>query len=325
MSATIEYPSIADNPDGLDTVLSKEQPVPNEQVYLELQPTLELLYHDKGLPAWCVVCDKRVPDQCMENVDKHVMEQIDGILDSIVARGLDTHNKVDHGLRTWAKKIILLANRRRLIQGYPAFSQASLVMLTHEIWYTDHLHFQHVRKTGESYARTHLFESVINGIVYGGVCTELEIIAILRHDDYEDLHSVTIKSRNGRTQKRRLLPNRKEFLLCDKLYLEQAMQFLNGDSKEHSIFAKIEIFRDNLHTCVEDLTKEKKANLPKEHEDTYNARLLFQSARKHSFIILLIKFCERLHNLQTLTGHNDVEKEKRIVRMSARIFLPMAK
>jgi len=85
----------------------------------------------------------------------------------------------------------------------------------------------------------------------------------------------------------------------------------------------LRLFGENIASIVSGLTKLKGVKfMTKEEEDVVNIRKMF-TAMSEEFGVILVKLCDRLHNMRTL-GALPPDKQKRIALETMHIFAPIA-
>lgn len=227
-----------------------------------------------------------------------LLNYVDSILNDIQLKGFDTQNCVDTDLKFKIKKIILLLYRRRNGQGIKKYDEDAIRILVYECWYADHLHrMRSPRKSGELYSRSHLFGSVENAICDAGLTGLATLIAVLRHDDFEDLP--IHKPHRDRSK-----------LLCDQLYTPDFKNAATIDKKERILAQVAEI--------VTVLT-----NLKENEGDDFYKFLL--AINKKGIRAAIVRLFERTHNIDTLKGHANEEKQRRIAYRTINIHSRIAR
>ena len=165
----------------------------NQEVWEEaIKPDLDAADITGAIPEELILTDRRHTEKQKENrkvKEIKIMDRIDEELDQIRDQNLDTHHRIDENLRTWCKRLILLASKKRTEYGLDPYKIKDIKMDTREIWWTDHLHWDHARKSGRPYAREHIFDGYKNLITLAGLVGRISRTTMLRHDDKEDLQA----------------------------------------------------------------------------------------------------------------------------------------
>lgn len=250
-------------------------------------------FHD--LEEWQIIFDKREKINRSER-DADIVRQIDHNLNEILDRSLDVNNRIDDELRNAIVRIILAGDTRREIfdkhrvkkgKKLDLYTRSEIKILTYEIWETDNRHRNHLRKSGENYARTHLFSAVLNGIVDGGTTSLETIIALLRHDDLEDHKKIDIEHRED------------VVLLRDDLwnnYLDDADFPANHRSKGR----KISAMKKRVTALVEAVSNIKDEEKSKEENEEANFRRFLLAIKKYGQRPLRIRIYDRTHNIESI-------------------------
>ncbi len=241
---------------------------------------------------------------------KHLEEQAAGLfpfIDEVCGSIESEEGSIDQDLRNWMRRFVLHVTQVNEESGNRPYSRAELRVLIVELWHVDHLHGtgefgQTPRNDGTSYPRSHLFGSVLNAISLTGITDISLILALLHHDDYEDLSEL----HGPKTAPK---PDRSK-LLALHLY---GAQILPSDLPP-DFTGTPEEFLNNLqervHGLVESVTNMKRMDMGKSDQDILNIRALYGKVKDLGPFVLLIRACERLHNLGTLEGMRKARKAK---------------
>lgn len=202
----------------------------------------------------------------------------------------DVNQRIDQELISWVKRIVFYVTTINNESGFRPISNSELRILVWEMWYVDNLHGlsvhgQKERHDGTSYPRTHLFESLLNGLKFTGITDLAFLLALLHHDDLEDLSFHK--------------PDPSRDLLTDsERYRSTILQ--EGDMTSNT-FGQLNARLFDLVAGVTNLKKsgEKKPTEIKELETTKD---LIGKMLQYEPLVIVIRACERLHNLETLEG-----------------------
>lgn len=256
-------------------------------------------------PDHIIVDRRHTPEglEAQKAEDLRIMTKVDEALDEITSRELDTHHRIDSDLRTWCKQLILLANRKRKQYDLEPFTKEDITKDTRELWWTDHLHWDHARKSGRPYAREHIFDALRNLMIHTGLIGRVSRTVLLRHDDKEDL---AVHITNPEQLDRALLianPFDQEYEQEDKETVDKIRE-------------TIAILVDGLSQISGLATKDlKKA-------DGLRRLLKTMISHERGIIILAIKCAERLDNLEDIdTNYSD--RQKPIVEESILSYTPL--
>lgn len=282
----------------------------NSTVWEELQPQLEALDLRHGVPDWAVIHDERWKPLNLEFrriQENQVMAWTDEALDQIIGDGNDTYHRIDEDLRTQAKYLILLAQRRRSQYGMRLYNQRDVVMDTREIWWTDHLHWWHSRKGGDRkpYSRGHIMEACELMIIYTGLIGRKSRTGMLRHDDGEDLKKSPTPHHDPDIEK--------NLLVCNP-YIEEYRAL--GKEKFESVL-------DELEELTIALTKIKGLAGGRMEEALMATRRVLEAIGQGGLITLALKGADRLHNLRDIKTNPSAEAQSEIVTLSALMYAPL--
>ncbi len=257
-----------------------------------------------GLSDWMVIVDRRKKNPEREKRDEEIISFIDSTCSGIVERKIDQFNVLDDELRSWMIKIILMADRQRERQNLSPYSEDSILTLVYEIWYTAHLHRDNFRQSGENYAKSHLFESVINGIRDHAVSDIITIVSILRHDDLEDWKKLGFDK------------PRPDLLLCLHYY----EYLLNGEEMPSPIEDQIDNFRKKVISTVEAVSIYKKFSKERKQEKhELNFRRALKALVEYGVRPTKVRLAERKHNHETINAKPEDEAEG-YVRRSLSVY-----
>ena len=89
----------------------------NQEVWEEaIKPDLDAADITGAIPEELILTDRRHTEKQKENrkvKEIKIMDRIDEELDQIRDQNLDTHHRIDENLRTWCKRLILLASKKK--------------------------------------------------------------------------------------------------------------------------------------------------------------------------------------------------------------------
>ncbi len=282
----------------LETERAIEPSTRSNEVVLEgLEPELAVVDLTYDVPSWGVFYDARTPHPEQKNRHLEDMAYVDELLDSIQAKGLDAKGFIDEDLRTACKQTILLIQRRHDQFQTPPYSREEIRILVSEMQYVDYLHRVH-RKTqrddGTLYSREHLFKAVRNAIVSQGITDLVYLVAVLHHDDGEDLDfNEETEAGTGEVRKR-IQPNH---LLGESSFRTELEALLGPTFVGHFI----QVFREKVLHIDRGLTKEKNKRKSSEANEADNFRTLLEYTDR-DVLVVLARLVDRLHNLRTLEG-----------------------
>lgn len=259
--------------------------VENPNLSPEICAELKTLDYFHDLPKWAVLKDQRTEKGDRIDRDNFIVNKVDSLCDEIKNGDSAYAERIDDELTKWMYRILLMADRQRDRFGATRYSNDSIITLIYEIWYSDYLHRNHSRQSGENYARTHLFESVINAIRDEGVSDLYTIVSILKHDDLEDYADLGFDKEEP------------EKLLCIELYEDK----LSGEGKYSSVEIQMDTFRTEVLKAVKAVTLYNKGrSLDEKHGSNFRRSL--DSLRQHGFRPTKVRLGEREHNIKTLSG-----------------------
>lgn len=240
-------------------------------------------FHD--LPKWAVIVDRREKNPNRIKRDNSIIDFIDHTTSEIIENGIDEFNILDEDIRKWMIRIILMADHQRERMDLSPYVNDTILTLVYEIWYTVHLHRNNFRQSGENYAKSHLFESVIHAIRDQGVSDIFTIVSILRHDDLEDHKKLGFDK------------PRPDLLLC----LPKYQHLLTGDKMYSSVVKEVEHFRKEVFSTVEAVSIYKKfSNEEKEKKHELNVRRALEAFAKYGMRPTKVRIAERIHNQETI-------------------------
>lgn len=276
----------------------------------EIEKELNKLDSFAELPEWAVVIDRRPRNPERPKREKELVDLIEQYSNEISQEGHDEFGRVDKELKTWMMKIILAADRRREEYGLSLYSRDSVITLVYEIWYTDHLHRNHTRRSGDNYARTHLFGATMNAIVDTGVNSLSSIITLLRHDDLEDYKEMGFDK------------SRPDKLLCSELYLHK----LDGKEMKKSPEDEVSKLRSRVKSQVKALTNIKTEAAPKEVKELErekNFRQELANMFRYGYRAIRSRLNERSHNVDTIAT-NKADRRIPILEETLTVHLRVA-
>ena len=279
----------------------------NDELWPTLQENLNQVDITHGLEPWAIIKDEREkPDEEEELV---IMNKIDGWLNQIIQDGNDIHHRIDANLREWVKYLILLCFRQRKIYGI-GYPDESIQLDTRELWWTDHQHWDHARKSGEPYSRTHLFGAEENLITLTGLVGIMSRLIVRRHDDGEDLEVHHDEEGNPDPQNELFIcdPYSHEYKfdpkaladrvvwLTEKLYKLKVKKMDGSDERDRKLESAKAIIKI-LQTILEDIG---------------------------GILLVAVKGSERAHNQATIMT-NTPESRERITHETATVYAPLAR
>ncbi|MFA4814490.1 MAG: TGS domain-containing protein [Candidatus Gracilibacteria bacterium] len=279
----------------------------NEHVLEDLAPEMSLIDPTHDIPLEYVVYDGRTEDIQERLEDLADMRFVDEVFDSLRQSGVDTPGFIDEELRTWGKQMVLLIQRRHRQFHFSLYSHRDIRILVTEMFHVDLLHRLHrnkpLRDDGTLYSREHLFKSTRNAIVYEGITDLYYLVALLHHDDGEDLSEIHGVGKI----------NPELLLMAEHYELEPE----EADS--------IQVLRRGVEMIVRTLTKDQivhKSDLSTEED---NFRLLLERLEKE-VLVVLARLADRLHNLMTLEGKakRKPERAREIALTSLKVHARLA-
>ena len=224
---------------------------------------------------------------------------VDSVLKDIQTREedgqpLDVHGRVDAELAVSIKRVIYHIFRTNCELKGKDYTISQLRILIWEMWYVDHLHGvtdygQKLRNDGSSYSRSHLFGALLNAVTLTGITDLAFLLAILHHDDFEDLKKVH-PPRKPQKDKLMISEQYKEDLLDRKKMLKP--------------------MHDRLFNLVEGVTNIKGKDVSKRDQEVLNTVDLIRKMLDYEPLVMVVRLCDRLHNLQTLKGMREVGKNE---------------
>lgn len=260
----------------------------------ELQDMLE---QNEPKEEWQVLCDVRDKLKNNQETELQTLVYVDRTIKEIMAKNIEISPYADERMVVWCKKLLTLIQRRRFEQGRRLWTNDQMKIFIYEMVHTRFLsRFRDERKDGSEYWETHLFGSVLNAICDSRITSLASLVALLRHDDFEDLAIHKPKPQPA-------------LLMCDQYYYHE----LEGEQKE-SVFAGE---KRTVHTLVRSLT-----NLQKMSEADFVP--FVQSILDHGIRVAILRDNERAQNLDTVHGHKDPTKIRGVCEQSMRIHAPMA-
>jgi hypothetical protein len=279
--------------------------------YLYKNGEIDLADRYHYLPEWCVVYDSREEVFPADYEDSEVkwMDQVDGILNEILDTddpqlGIKLDQALDHKtgepipdlriiddeLRDWIKRTILIVQRKNIESGLRPYTESEILFLTWEFWYADRLHYARKRGSGEPYSREHLFNSVLNAVVYSGVTDVSFLAAVLHHDDLEDIDHLHKEQKEGR-----MIENHSfDDILAFRFYKHRL------DLPDE--FPSIEQVQLDVFNMTKGVTKFKADDISKKNLEAINFRRYVDRIHKFGLLVALVRSVERLHNVRTLEG-----------------------
>lgn len=263
---------------------------------------LESIDPFSGLPAWTKIVDRREANSDRKERDESIISFIDSTSSGIIEKGIDTDNVLDDEVRTWMIKIILMADRQRERMKLSPYSKDSILTLVYEIWYTVHLHRNNFRQSGENYAKSHLFESVINAIRDHGVSDIFTIVSILRHDDLEDHKKLGFSE------------PRLDLLLC----LQHYQYLLTGEEMPTPIEDQIAHFRKEVISTVKAVSIYRKFS-DKQQKHELNFRRALEALCKYGMRPTNVRLAERSHNHSTIDA-KPVDEATAYLKHSLKVY-----
>lgn len=270
----------------------------NSDIFDSLKSSLDRLEPENSAPSWGIVYNKNAgaKDPEFKSNLTDDFNHVDKVLNSVFEKGHDSKGRIDEKLRTSIKNIVLLIQRKNAQLGIEPYSKQEITILVGEMWHTDHLHGHRIRDDGTVYSREHLFGAVENAIVYQSI-TDLDILlALLRHDDYEDLEEHSPK-------------HKQELLFYEEAY-NLLLQELGEDLSE--LKSTFRLLRRKTHRRVEGVTKLTSSKLPEvdfELKTKLDIRQWFVEVMTE-VSVALIKLCDKLHNTKTLKGKAGKKPER---------------
>ncbi len=284
-----EYP-ITESPE--------ETPDGNQLFLTEHSADLQaLLQKNEGAEGGRVLWDSRDKLHKHEEVELATLSYVDQVMEEIKGKDIEISPFADEEALSWAKITLTLVQRRRYEQGRKPWDKDQMKIWINEIVNTAFLsRNREPRKDGSKYWVTHLVGSVINAICDSRITSLSSLVALLRHDDFEDLaiHKPEAK---------------KELLMCDKYYYDE----LVGKDKG-TIFPEHKL---QVYKLVRALT-----NLKRGNEADFVA--FIRSILDVGIRVAILRNNERSQNLDTVNAHGDPEKITSVCHESMNIHARMA-
>lgn len=243
-----------------------------------------------------VIYDARVEDPKQKDAELNDIIFVDLVFTELQDKGADSDGFIDEELRSWGRQMVLLIQRRHRLLGIEPYAPWEIRILVTEMFYADQLHRRFRKKQrddGTLYSREHLFKSVRNAVVVQKITDLPYLLALLRHDDGEDLSIHQEETPIGE-RKRRLKP---ELLLADDYYRTE----LVSEFGPQTVDIYITVLRRKLDLIVRGLTKEKDLRRSAFSNEEVNFQRLL-SYTDQEVLVVLARLAERLHNVRTLDG-----------------------
>ncbi|MBT3864419.1 HD domain-containing protein [Candidatus Peregrinibacteria bacterium] len=186
------------------------------------------------------------------------------------------------------------------------FGGDQIVVLVNEMYRTYRLHKNHYRKDKTShYFYSHIVGSMLRGINVLGLVGLRSLLAILKHDDPED-HS-------------RSSEEREKFYatLFDVASYKHRFEDPEGAKTTENVVKLI----SSVRSMVTAVTKIQELPRDEKKERVYESLLeeIRQSVR-----VAYVKIADRLHNMETIHGHENPKREAEIAQETLDIYMQLA-
>lgn len=239
-------------------------------------------------------------------------------------------------------RLLAVVEGERHDQGKRNMSRDEGIIFVNEMYRTYLEHKDHTRKTGEPYFDTHLVGATEIIIKLMGMVGLPTILATLKHDNEEDLldenklsaarvraeadFDVKFPGDNDPVFKARFLDQAeaREKKREERRLSEGLIDITNyrEDLSESVTVERIEQLIGNVRALVDGVTKFRKAKAEETAEATFKKLL---EVALDFLRAIYVKLADRAHNVQTIDGHGDRDKQESIMAETEVQYLSLAR
>lgn len=239
-------------------------------------------------------------------------------------------------------RLLAAVESERRDQGKRKMTMDEGIIFVNEMYRTYLEHKDHTRKTGEPYFDTHLVGATEIVIKLMGMVGLPTILATLKHDNEEDLldknklnaarvraeaeFAIKYPGENDPVFKARFLDQAeaREKKREERRLSEGLIDITNyrEDLSENVTVERIEQLIENVRALVDGVTKFRKAKAEETAEATFKKLL---EVALDFLRTIYVKLADRVHNVETISGHGDEEKQKSIMEETEIQYLSLAR
>lgn len=250
--------------------------------------------------------------------------------------------EIPRGFLGLCNQLLAVVERERRDQGKKNMSRDEGIVFVNEMYRTYLEHKDHTRKTGEPYFDTHLVGATEIIIKLTGMVGLPTVLATLKHDNEEDLidegkllavrataeaaFAERFPESNDPEFKARFIDQAvaKEKKKEEKRLSESLIDTTNyrGDLSENVTDERIEQLIGNVRALVDGVTKFRKAKAEETAEATFKKLL---EVALDFLRAIYVKLADRAHNVETISGHGDKDKQESIMEETEIQYLSLAR